>query len=106
LLGFDIYVERQWARYTNHKHSFEYMKRIYDSYAIAKAGKLGIKIDKENALTSQLKVLSIRAKIKCNLSLASKEAGLEVDESKLHNSLYDVTLNNQLFRKQIWQAEI
>lgn len=106
VLGFDIYIEKQWAKYLDQHHDFSYLNRIYDSYAIAKSKKLNRKLDTSDMLKSQFRILSIKAKLKCKLFMVAQEYGLNVDESKLHDALYDVTLNNQIFRKQILDTEI
>ena len=44
----------------------------------------------------------MRTSIKAQL----KQYKIDFDEDKLHDSLYDVRMNFEIFKKQIWQIDI
>lgn len=107
LLNFDIYIENQWAREVGEKHDWNYLDRLVDTNAIAKAIKKGVKPDMENFLAWQFKMIGhVEKGLKTNLGLLMKEYKIEVDEKRLHQADYDTGRNFELFKKQIWEIEI
>lgn len=107
LLNFDIYIENQWAQEVGASHSWDYLNRLIDTNAIAKAIKKGITVDDENFLAWQFKVIGLVEKgLKTNLGLLMKEYKIEVDETKLHKAEWDVSYNFELFKKQMWEIAI
>lgn len=107
LLNFDIYIENYWAKEVGEPHNWEYLNRLVDTNAIAKAIKKGVKPDMENFLAWQFRMIGhVEKGLKTNLGLLMKEYKIEVDETKLHNAQFDVSYNFELFKKQIWEIEI
>ena len=43
---------------------------------------------------------------KTNVKELCKIYGIEVDETKLHNALYDLHMNFEIFKKQIWKIDL
>lgn len=107
LLNFDVYVEKIWAEEIGESHDFEYINRLIDTNAVAKAIKKGIKPDKENFLAWQYKMIGLVERgLKTSLGYLSKEYQLEIDESRLHKADYDIIKNWEIFRKQLWEIEL
>lgn len=108
LLNFDIYVDKIWAESINRKHrGWDYLDRLIDTNCLAKAIKKELKPDLNNFLAWQFKMCNFVEKgLKTNLGLCAKEAGLEVDVRRLHQAQYDIVLNIDIFKKQLWMVEI
>lgn len=111
-LGFDAMVLNAWRRALGKKVYNDYLYedfKVYDNLALSRAMKKGIKPDISsgiNFLGWQYRMLSIREKLKCSLGVMAKELGAEVDDSKLHEAVYDCYQAAGVFRKQIWAMEI
>jgi len=112
-LGFDAMVLNIWRRKLGLKTYYDYIHqpyKIYDTLALTRAIKLGITPDTSSSLAflnSQFKLLSIRKKgLKAGLGSISKELGVVVDESKLHDAMYDTWLVSEVFKKQIYKLEL
>lgn len=106
IINFDLYIINQWARYLGKKIKYD-IRRILDTNCLAKMMKLGIKPDKENLIQQQYKLAGYRVKgVKTSLGVLAKEFGIVVDDSKLHNALYDLKINHQVLQKLLWGVEI
>lgn len=106
IINFDLYIINQWARYLGKKPVYN-IRRVLDTNCLAKMMKLGIKPDKENFTQQQYKLAGHRVKgIKTSLGVLAKEFGIVVDDSKLHNAIYDLNINFQVLQKLLWSIEI
>lgn len=112
-LGFDSFIINNWRRKLGKKPLWDYIYqpfKIYDTVALSKMRKLGIKPDMSsgnNFLSQQYRLLGVVQKgLKTSLGTVGKEFKLELDESKLHDALYDVRLNIEIFKKTLWTIEI
>ena len=107
LINFDIYIENYWAQEVGEPHSWEYLNRLIDTNAVAKAIEKGIRVDKENILAWQFKVIGLVEKgLKTNLGFLAKKYKLEIDEERFHKADYDIEKNWEISRKQMWEIEI
>lgn len=107
LLNFDVYIEKLWCKELGLKHSWDYLDRLIDTNAIAKAIHKNIKIDRENFLPWQYKLLGhVEKGLKTNIGFLTKKYNLEVDETRLHKADYDVEKNFEIWKKQMWEIEI
>lgn len=107
ILGFDIWLERNWSQQVGVAHKYDYLDRLIDTLVLAKAYRFNKSIDNENFLAWQFKMDELFQRgQKCKLSDLAKEFDIPYDESKLHNSSYDVRLNAEIFKKLIWKLEI
>jgi len=107
LINFDIYIEKLWANAVEEPHSWEYLNRLVDTNAVAKAIKKGVRPEMDNFLAWQFKMIGLVEKgLKTNLGLLMKEYKLEVDENRLHKADYDIEKNMELWNKQMWEIEI
>jgi len=114
-LGFDSMVYNVWRRELGLKPTYDYLYdrefACYDTLSLSKAFKKGYKPDLSNSnafLAWQYKMLSIRLERgnKTNLGAMGKEFGIKFDEKDLHNALFDIRLNREVFRKLIWNMDI
>ncbi len=108
IIGFDIYVHNIYRQLMGRKPDFSYLNRLLDTNSIAKAVKKGIKIQKEDDLTCfMFKLNDYREKgLKTSILTQLKEYKIDFDENMLHSSIYDVKMNWEIFKRQIWQIEI
>ena len=63
--------------------------------------------DKNDLLAWQLRYLNYRERgLKTSQKYLLQNYGIDFDESKLHDALYDIEKNFEIFQKQIWELEI
>jgi hypothetical protein len=78
--------------------------------ALARGLKSGIKPDtstSNNFRAWQYRMLDNRDVKGCSLGNTAKELAVKLDESKLHDALYDVQVNMEIFTKGfIWSMEL
>lgn len=107
ILMFDVYIVKLWREQFGLNMDWSILDRFYDTNIMAKAYKLNIKPDKDNLLAWSYKMANLRVKgVKTNLTAISKELDIKVDESKFHEALYDLHVNEQVFNKLKWLIEI
>ncbi len=107
LLGFDVYIHNIYRKLLGKNPNFSFISRIIDTNCIAKAIKKSLKAPKEDFIFWQYKLNSFVEKgLRTSIKAQLKEYKIDFDENMLHNSLYDVQMNFQIFQKQIWQIEI
>ena len=114
-LGFDTMVYNVWRRELELKTTYDFLYdrefACYDTLALSKAYKKGFKPDISNSkafLAWQYRMLSIRLERgnKTTLGAMGKEFGVKFNESDLHNALFDIRLNREVFRQLIWKLVI
>ena len=108
ILGYDLYILGVIARNLNVKIDYSFAKRCFDTKAIATAiAKDNKNPDKEDFLAWQLRYLHYREKgLKTNQKFLLQYYDIDFDEKKLHDALYDIEKNFEIFQKQIWELEI
>lgn len=108
LLGFDIYIHNIYRKLMGEKTNFSYVNRIVDTNCLAKAIKKNLQPPKNNDLIYwQYKLNDFREKgLRTSIKTQLKEYDIDFDENMLHNSMYDVQKNFQIFQKQIWRIEV
>jgi DNA polymerase III epsilon subunit-like protein len=107
ILGFDVYMLNVWRRLVGFRPDFSYMERVIDTKSLSTAIFKDILPDKENFLSWQYKMLHIREKgLKTNQGFMLKHYGIPHDPQMLHNSLYDVEMTFEIFKKQIYNIDI
>ena len=81
---------------------------MIDTNCVAKSIKMNIDFDDSIPMIERMyKLNSVRdRKIKTSLRFLLKENAIIFDEEKLHDSLYDIQKNFELFRKQLWITKI
>ncbi len=106
-LNYDSMIHALWRRKMGLKEDFSYLDRAYDTVALSKAYKKGIKPDTSNLLAFQFKMMSLVEKgLKTNLAAMGKEFEIPFDSAKLHDASEDIKLNISVFRQLIWKLEI
>ena len=108
ILGFDVYIHGILRRLCHKAPDYSYIDRCIDTNCIARAIKNQIKPDEPRFFASwQYKLLHHRVRgVKTNLKQLCKDYELDFDEKKLHDALYDIEVNFQVFQKQLWDLEI
>ena len=82
--------------------------KMLDTNCLAKGVKFGLKFNpKESLLAYQYKLLHKRKKgVRTNLKALGKEYEIDFDEEKLHEALYDLELNINVWNKLKWMIEV
>ena len=108
LLGYDIYILGVIARQLGIKIDYSFVNRIFDTKAIATAIAKGNKTpDKNDFISWQIKWLNYRERgVKTNQKYLLEHYNIDFDSKKLHDALYDIEKNFEIFLKQIWELEI
>lgn len=108
ILGFDLYIYQNWAREMGAQVSWDkFLPRCIDTLALSRAHKLEQRVDKDNFLLWQYKMLSIRKRgIRTSLSAMAKEFDIDFDSQMLHKADYDIKLNYKVFKKLTWALEV
>ena len=110
LLGFDVYMHNLHRKLINPKaeSDYSYTENLVDTLCLAKALKKRIKLDKDDDFLAWQYRLNnlIERGLRCNLKQCCKDFDVDFDESKLHDALYDININFEVFKKMIWEIEI
>lgn len=108
LLAFDVPLWMLWRRELGLPPIWrQVIPRVLDSHLLARAYKLGLKPDRDNLAAWFYKVYNHRVKdIKTNLTVMGKELGIDFDESRMHDGMYDIEVNVAVLWKLINMVEI
>jgi DNA polymerase III epsilon subunit-like protein len=107
LLGFDVYMINIWRKEMGLKSDYSFIDRIIDTKSIAAAIFKNIWPDKNNFTSWQYKLLHVKEKgLKTSQLTLLKHYGIPFDQGKLHDALYDIEMNFDIFLKQIYDIEI
>lgn len=108
LLGFDVYVHNQFRKKLGNKTDFSFIKRIIDTNCVAKAIKKSVAFkDTDNRINWMYKFNDFRERgLKTSIKQQLKEYEIPFDEMRLHDSAYDIQMNFEIFKKQLWQVEL
>lgn len=108
ILGFDIYVHGIFRRCLGLHPDYSYVSRSIDTLCLAKAIKNDIKFSREDDLFSWQYRLNnmIDRKSKKKLIDLCKDYDISIDESKLHDAMYDIEQNYEVFKKMLWEVNI
>ena len=108
ILGFDIYVHGIYRRCLGLKPDYSYVYRSIDTLCLAKAIKNDIKFGRDDKLFSWQYRLNnmIDRKSKKKLIDLCKDYDIKIDESKLHDAMYDIEQNYEVFKKMLWEVNI
>lgn len=101
ILGFDIYLLKEW--YKKHEKPYKHLlAKFIDTSAIDKAIQLGIKYDpKESLIEFQYKLHhKVQKGLKTSLLFLGKKYNIDHDYDNLHNALIDLELNFKVWNKQ------
>ena len=107
-LGFDVYIHGIYRELLGKKRDFSYLNNFLDTNCLAKAIKAEIEYDKnQNLLSWQYKMAQFRKKgLKTSLAQCCKDYDVSFDPKKLHDAMYDIEKNYEVFKKLIWNIEV
>ncbi len=107
LLGFDVYMLNVWRKAMGLPSDYSYVERIIDTKSIATAIFKNILPEKNNLIAWQYKLLNHREKgLKTSQLTLLKHYDIPHDPKKLHDALYDIEMNFEIFLKQIYDIEV
>ena len=101
LIGYDIYLISTLQRLCGKTPDYSYLKRIYDTQPLGKAFREGLEKPKnQNFLSWQFKIKNDKSlKAKSSQLVQLKSLGIPFEESRLHDSLYDVEMTFKIFQE-------
>jgi len=98
LLGFDVYMIAELQRILGETPDYSYLERIYDTRPLGKACRESIDKPKTGFLSWQYKMIHDRTlKAKVSQIQLLKFFGIDFDEDKLHDALYDIQMCYKVF---------
>lgn len=108
ILGFDVYIHNIHRKLLGQPTDYSYINRCVDTLCLAKAIKKEIKLSPEDdRLAWQYRLTNfIERKLKTSLRQCCKDYDLNFNPNKLHNALYDIKMNMEVFKKMIWNIEV
>ena len=109
ILGFDIYMHNILRKSCGLKSDYSYIESSIDTLCLAKAIKKDMSPPKNKQEFSfwQFKLSSFFERgMKNSIQALCKEYDIDFDAKKLHDALYDIKLNYEIFRRQLWQVEV
>jgi len=107
ILGYDVYITNVWQDNINRPRFFP-VERTLDTKAFATAIAKGFDYDCSEDFTAwQYKATSIFERgLRTSQAFLLKNYDIPHDKSKLHNSLYDVKMTFEIFKKQMFKISI
>ena len=107
ILGFDVYIHNIHRKLLGLDADYSYMNSLVDTLCLARAIKKEIPFKNGNLLSWQYKLNNFRERgLKANLQQCCKDYSIDFDPKLLHDALYDIEKNYEVFKKMIWQVEI
>jgi DNA polymerase III epsilon subunit-like protein len=107
-LGFDIYIHGIYRRCLGKKPDYSYVSRSIDTLCLAKAIKNEINLKKDdNFFNWQYRLNNmIDRKSKKKLIDLCKSYDIKIDKEKLHDAMYDIEQNYEVFKKMLWEVSV
>ncbi len=108
-LGFDVYIHNIYRKLCGKKTDYSYIKRFIDTMVIARGMKLGATFprNREDLISFQYKMNGNPVRgIKTSVKALTADYGIEYDETRAHDALYDVHLLRPILYKLIQEVEI
>jgi len=108
ILGFDVYMHGLCRRLVGKQPDYSYLPHLIDTLAISRAINSEIEyIKNEDFLQWQYRVMSLRVRKGRNKLIdLCKKYEIPFNMKKLHDALYDIQKNYEVFKKMIWNIEI
>lgn len=107
ILGFDVYLHGIYRRLLNQSPDYSYLNKCIDTLCLSRGVNQDIKSPDKDLIKWQYKMLSLRkSKGRNRLIDLCKKYEIPFDNKKLHDALYDIEKNYEVFRKLIWNIEI
>jgi DNA polymerase III alpha subunit (gram-positive type) len=108
ILGFDIYIHNIFRKLLGLPTDYSYLNNCIDTLCLAKAIHKEIDInDDDDLLAWQFKLNSLYERgMRLSLAACCKKYEIDLDPNKLHDALYDIQKNHEVFKKMIWNVKI
>lgn len=108
ILGFDVYMHGICRRLIGKDPDYTYLNQLIDTLPISRAVQENISLQSDdNLIQWQYKILSLKkSKSKNKLIDLCKKYDIPFNPQKLHDALYDINKNYEVFKKLIWNIEI
>ena len=108
IVGFDVYMHGICRRLLGKLPDYSYLDSLVDTLCLSRGINNDIKINKgDDFLHWQYKMLSLRkSKGRNRLVDLCKQYEIPFDPKMLHNALYDIQKNYDVFKKLIWNIEV
>jgi len=108
ILGFDVYMHGIYRRLLNKKPDYSYLNSSLDTLCLSRAINNDISLqESDDFLEWQYKMISLRkAKGRNKLIDLCKQYDIKFNARKLHDALYDIEKNYEVFKKLIWNIEV
>ena len=107
ILGFDVYIHNIHRRLCGRLPDYSYIEDTIDTVCLGRAIKKNIPFKNGSRLSWQYKLNGFRERgMKVSLQQCCKDYSIDFDPKLLHNALYDIEKNYEVFQKMIWQVEI
>ncbi len=106
-LKIDLYMINTWRRGIGLKPDYSFVnEKLIDTDALEKGIIKGMQ-PQTPRIQWYYKLSSLLEKgLKSNLGLCARKYGIKLDESLQHKAEYDIILNWEVFKCQLWQIEI
>jgi len=111
LLGFDVYMIDVWRKLIGLDSDHSYVDRIIDTLSVARAiadvEPEKPKIDFDNFIYWQYKWINNHKRgVRASQAALLKKYKIDHDKNRLHHALYDIEMNFEIFKKQLFQIEL
>ncbi len=108
ILGFDIYIHNIFRKLLGKNTDYSYLNSSIDTLSLAKAIHKEIEFNEDDEFLSwQFKLNSVYERgMRLNLGACCKTYEVDFDPAKLHDALYDIKKNYEVFRKMLWKIKI
>lgn len=107
ILGFDIYIHNIFRKLLGRKPDYSYLVHSIDTLCLAKAIYKEVELNGNDFLSWQFKLNSFHERgMRLNLGACCKTYDVDFDPTKLHDALYDIKKNYEVFKKMLWKVKI
>ena len=107
ILGFDIYIHNIFRKLLGRKTDYSYLAHSIDTLCLAKAIYKEVELNGSDFLSWQFKLNSFHERgMRLNLGACCKTYEVDFDPTKLHDALYDIKKNYEVFKKMLWKIKI
>jgi DNA polymerase III alpha subunit (gram-positive type) len=107
ILGFDIYIHNIFRKLLGRKTDYSYLAHSIDTLCLAKAIYKEVELNGGDFLSWQFKLNSFHERgMRLNLGACCKRYEVDFDPTKLHDALYDIKKNYEVFKKMLWKVKI
>lgn len=108
VLGFDVYIHNIHRKLLGKNSDYSYINKIIDTNCLAKGIAKNLNKPLSKSLTSWQYSLNnlVERGLRTSLQMCAKKYKIDFDPSKLHDALYDININYEVFKKQLWDVEI